>query len=614
MQRVPDLRRSMRSLVGTGVLTLLACDLDDDALTMRDHQIPAAPGDLARASLGMGYNEISEQFRGDCAEGEVIELGGGGGEEAIVYFDQSMSKEQVASALGFELKARARYGVAKFSGAAAFAASTQENSYSSTTVYSAHYRFNNLKLHQPRVRDMFEGLSDDKFVESCGHEYVEQITRGAKIFIAVKVDLHDETAKQEFEASFSMKGPAAKVSATLTEAKSRFAGRATITVQAYQVGGQVSRLSAVLSGTAATKHQNPDESSLRAVLSCGFDDVESCQKMLETALYYATDVEDAQAFPQQIDESPVDTGYVTKPWATAGHHLPPVVISQGLRAARDQLSSMFEEELTVLQRVRDMRKMGGRLSEEQRARLPELEQRALKNIGLITDAVSACYDTTDDCFAAVEQVSAEREITPFEELRFILGPLTSGLYMHEGTLLRGFNDASYCHYENEEHFKLSWPGKSVEDRIQLYDWDNFMETTSARGLCRLDLEPGLYSSYSTVFQGQGDQLCNYISPTHFNWGAAPLTWDDVVEIPRFAGFFHMFTLTGHCRVILPKGFWYYQPHERYYRSDGVDSYCLLAEPPYKKELKLFHIEYIPLWTDITEAVPFESFMIFTGDC
>jgi Leucine-rich repeat (LRR) protein len=384
-------------------------------------EIPSA-SQSDKAVLGEGYNSKEERFAGRCATGNVEFVGA---QESNVNFSRSLSNKELSDSLGFSIGAKARYGMIKGSMSANFASEASSSSYSEATIYSAKYRFKNKRLNYTGLTPegkAAKGFSDTIFVGEnwelvCGHEYVEQVTLGASLYISVKIEFSSKVEKQEFNLQFKVKGPAFQVSGELNQASKSFGSKASITIQGYQLGGDVSRLSAIFGTGPNSRITSPDGKSVHALAVCSMANPDACIKILDSALIYATDTENENSFPQQIKPNsdfantnnpngPAELSYITSPWSNLALIPPPAIIADAIEAARDNLSFRFEKNLEYRDRIRALLTGPLRLSRNQRANLEDLDVLVSENLKLINDAATVCYTTLDKCVTKVSQIDS----------------------------------------------------------------------------------------------------------------------------------------------------------------------------------------------------------------
>jgi Leucine-rich repeat (LRR) protein len=365
--------------------------------------------------LGQGYDNEKQRFAGQCVTGEIDY---GGAQESFLTFDRSLSSAEVSSSLGFELNTRARYGVVKGSASAKFMQQATDSRYSETTVYQHRIRFKNARLRPDTVKltpniGATVRKQDSSFVWEdwetvCGHEFVSQAALGAELYVCMRLEFATAKDSSEFKAEFNVKGPSFAVKGELKKASEKFAGRASIIVSAYQLGGDVSRLSSIFNSP------QPDGSKESApILRCSIENPDACLEVFDRALTYASDTNDPNAFPQQLKSGqllpsttggPAELVYITEPWANLAFLPPPPLISSLVASAREELSRVFEENLSYQIRINSLKDLKVRFSPSQEDRLQLAEAAVTSNMALIDSAATVCYENPETAVQAVRDL------------------------------------------------------------------------------------------------------------------------------------------------------------------------------------------------------------------
>jgi hypothetical protein len=392
-----------------------SCGLPKEKLSeILDATLPS-PAQQSQAVLGKGYNTKEERFAGDCVNG-TTEFAGA--PESSVNFERSLSATETANSLGFAVGGKARYNSIQGSASAKFASDSSSNDYSEATIYSAEYRFKNAKLKYSGLTEVGKKASqgNGRFVwenweKTCGHEFVEQIRLGAKLLISAKVEFSTKEDKKAFSAEFKIKGPAFAASGELSKASRRFGKSASVSVRAYQLGGDVSRLSSIF-GQGSNARVDSDGKQLHALLVCSMDRIDACMRVLDSALSYATDTSEPTSFPNQVrptydparPDGPAELAYITKPWSDLAFYPPPPVIAEGVRIARADLSQIFEEQLKKRNRISALVSGPFRLSPRQSANVDSASILLSENMSEIADGASVCYSDVEKCVSRVIEV------------------------------------------------------------------------------------------------------------------------------------------------------------------------------------------------------------------
>jgi internalin A len=385
-----------------------------------------------KAVLGEGYNSKNEDFVGECATGNVVFVGV---PESTVIFTRSMSESEVFDSLGFSIGGSARFGVVSSSLSAKFASEASANDFSEVTIYSSQYRFKNKKLtftDLTEVGKQAKGFSTGPFLGekwelTCGHEYVEQITLGAAIYISAKIEFSSKADKEKFNSEFQVKGQAFSASGEFEKASKSFGNSAFIIIQAYQMGGDVSRVSSIFGSGESASNVSPDGKRIHALLACSMSNPGACLQILTNAIEYATDTVNPAAFPQQIrpqsdisdPTGPAELSYITSPWSDLALFPAPPIINDLIKAAREELSNEFEKNFTLRNRIRALKTSPLRLSARQRKNVEIIDKEITFNLKLINEAAVVCYTTIDRSSEIVLEIKQKLKTIDEENLNIL---------------------------------------------------------------------------------------------------------------------------------------------------------------------------------------------------
>jgi hypothetical protein len=370
-----------------------------------------------KAALGQGYNVETEEFCGQCVRGDVEYAGN---QQSHLSFDRSLGENAAASELGFDVGVKARYGLFSGSVAAKFASESSSSDYSDVTIYSHVISFKNAKLRFPGLPAGLtpegaaaRGTTEGTFVGenwpiTCGHEYVSQITLGAKLLISVKVEFATREDKQAFSGAVNFQGPPIEVEASLRMASQRFGKTASLSLSAFQLGGDVRKLSEVF-GT------DPGGAPL---LVASLENPEAVLAALNAAVKYGREQFTDQVDPDMALDStggPAQLSYLTSPWAELGLFSVPPVIGDGVLLARRLISAEFEKNARYMQRVSRILNGPIRLSPRQLEHFKTLQRVVGQNLSLIQEAATVCYTDFARAVGKVSEVIAQlTDFTPEE--------------------------------------------------------------------------------------------------------------------------------------------------------------------------------------------------------
>jgi hypothetical protein len=366
---------------------LLGCIVLLSAITSVAQSVVIVSG--KSAILGSAYDPSKQDFISqECVSGTEVATGS---MQSSLHLDQSMSQQQVEQALGLSVGLRARYGAVDISGSAKFLSESASSSYSVSSVYSAFYEFQTKKLVSVTKNSLGTQLAPnfERWLTSCGDSFVDEIHTGARLFFSIRVDFSSESQKQQFEASFSVSGPMAGVDATLKQASKQFSRNTHVTVSAYQIGGDVSKLSGIFGDKAE---------ATQAYVQCTLGNFDDCSSVLANALTYATNT--GTGFPSQITAHPAVTSYGITTYEKAGIYTKPYpFLSQVVQISREELSELFER--TFANYLIASRLLSVTPISFQKPKLQNLKGDLWYNLTQLRKASETCYERPAECPEAV---------------------------------------------------------------------------------------------------------------------------------------------------------------------------------------------------------------------
>ncbi|MBZ0144621.1 MAG: hypothetical protein K8F56_13675 [Rhodocyclaceae bacterium] len=360
------------------------------------------------AILGGAYQSERENFVGqECMTGTAVTQGT---QRSTFSFEQALSEQQASSLMGMSAGGRARFGAIEASASARFVKNSVSNRLSVSAIWMSDYLLPNRKLTAPSLTAVGEAVRqhDERWAQTCGDEYVDEIVYGARLFFTLRVDFASEEQKQAFEAEFSLSGPLYSASAKFEDASRKFSRDTRITVTAAQFGGDVSKLTDLFDATAEGE---------AGFHECTLGNFEGCAKVIAGAVRYATDVN--SGFPSQLgvtaQPGPAILEYRTAPYSAAGIY--PVnypYLNEANAQARERLHYEFEKYLSFA--VVADRLLAIKLNQPIRARIAAERDKTYQNIASILASSQVCYETPLNCFDSVKKLS----LTVIDELAFLL--------------------------------------------------------------------------------------------------------------------------------------------------------------------------------------------------
>lgn len=360
------------------------------------------------AVLGSAYRSEREGLIGQsCVTGTHDTTGT---PTSSFNFTQELSEREASSELGFGAGGRARFGVVEASASARFMRASTSTAYSVSAVWLSDYRLPVEKLTgDAKLSPIGNSVraDDDRWAQTCGDEFVTEIVRGGKLFFSIRVDFSSAESKQSFESRFKVSGPLFDVEGDLKTASKEFSKDTHVTVNALQVGGDVSKLTAIF----------PSNVEGRAgFVQCTLGAFDKCADFIGSAIQYATDTQ--HGFPSQFTTRLADLEYRTAPYTSVGvfpNNYPG--LTEAIAESRKRLHEIFEEQLK--DEVLADRLLELPLEAVRHQRISAARDIIAANLDAILVASRTCYDTPGDCPRTVNALHT----TDFDSSALTLPPL-----------------------------------------------------------------------------------------------------------------------------------------------------------------------------------------------
>jgi len=337
------------------------------------------------ATLGQGRDLVKEEMRAQCvrsASTVTLPL-----QEAHLRFDAAMTKQEASETLGFKAETKAKFKLVEASAKAKFSRSLTSSSFSIALFYAADYGNGYLRLDEGTLEWLVPD-GDPDWLARCGDEFMYQKGVGGQLFLLYRIDFASLAAKQEFEGSFNLGvTPAVNVSGEVQRSSSSFFGRASVHVEAFQLGGDVTRLGAVVGGFTTEEG--------RTALDCTMTDLKPCANFMSKGVEYAS-AQGSGTFSDSLKTTPADRVYLFKDWTMLGVGAPPRWVGAEIKGARRSLEQRLDGQIEFEERVKVLQSGRIYVTPALRSQLGAYAQAASKNIALLVDAAKVCWDDITD--------------------------------------------------------------------------------------------------------------------------------------------------------------------------------------------------------------------------
>jgi hypothetical protein len=400
----------------TYVIALLCAILSLPAST-RAQTVPVVAGAVT-AELGSGYATDLESFTGGaCFTGKSERTGSS---NSSFTFEHQLNEREAAHTLGISAGGRTRFGAASGSASAKFVRNASSNRLSTSAVWVSQYDLPTDKLTELRFTALGDSarLNPAAWARLCGDVFVAEIPRGARLLFSIRVDFSSEEQKREFESKFRLTGNLYSANASLSTASRSLSKNVRVTMSAYQLGGDVSKLTAALGSR---------ENGPLHITQCSLGEYAKCSEVVASALRYAIDP--ISGFPSQIAPEVAGGGaplaYRTVPYESIIVSLPrSPMLDQLVRHLRAQLHTEFERQfgfLLIGDRLLDTELYGAR-----RDTLKIYNEIVASNLADLVSLGEICYTKPADCRTAIDA----RPMRRVDESVFRLPPPPVASFRH----------------------------------------------------------------------------------------------------------------------------------------------------------------------------------------
>ncbi len=350
--------------------------------------------DLSTA-LGEGWSTDNDVPVGQCLSGTMDYIGTPSGS---VSMDTAYTYDDVMDQLDY--KGDGGFSLPGFEGEVAvnYAHLLKDTDYSQTFVYRAtiflksrHFVASNQQspltwIGQQYVQDPVN------FRAYCGDKFVTEQQIGGVLYAAVTFRFMTKDEKSAFNSSLKINlGSLARLNENLSTAVSAVHQSGAISVTAFQIGGDPTKLGRIL-GVKPGSTEAP-------LLSCGLSDLAACRKTISEILAYAASPEEGN-FSTQFKEdnlaSPIGPGVIHNVFQNYATIVPvkmgPSLVTQDILDARARVSQKYEKSLEAENEVSSILNRDQPLSPDYGDQLNRLQSNVASNNALLRRAGTLCYD------------------------------------------------------------------------------------------------------------------------------------------------------------------------------------------------------------------------------
>jgi hypothetical protein len=232
--------------------------------------------------LGNGYDTDFDSAKPyGCLNGNLV-TNDPGDIYTQIYFTSNYTHENLYSEYKNHIDGKAQVSAWNIDASVDFREFSRETNTSFTYLFKYYYRVPNYRYDVtdtvPFMNDRgvnASNISLDEFKRVCGNKYVSQAEVGGEFLVAVKFDFRTESLKEEFVSGGSASSADFyQIKQKVNQLYDDFSGKGTVSINAFQRGGDASYLGAILGGVT-----DGDE-----IKSC--ESLSACMNILDGLIAY----------------------------------------------------------------------------------------------------------------------------------------------------------------------------------------------------------------------------------------------------------------------------------------------------------------------------------------
>jgi hypothetical protein len=252
-------------------------------------------------------------------------------------------------------------------------------------------------------------MGPDVFKKYCGDQFVYKVSKGARAYVVVKIELGSVEKKKQVKAKFHLNFvDLVEISATLKKLRKDFQVKADVKILGYQEGGFAARINSIFGNG-------------RGVSNCSAPDLKNCEVTIASVLDYFANEFPLQFEPYFRDNS--GSGFIRLPstsfpllYSSQSYcKLPPTERPSGIECDEpnnlmsfDKIKESQEKNRVHLEMLNNLRidpKNG--LSKESESLLSKLEGHIQSNLGKLQNARELCFRDPWACASIVSKMKQE---------------------------------------------------------------------------------------------------------------------------------------------------------------------------------------------------------------
>ncbi len=386
----------LKNVISTAGLTaLVACG-------SKPQQLPSnldAEIGYEQPEIGQVYNSYSDEFENSsCVTIPDSVLAVDPPKEGEIFYSTNIEAKDVLDKIGGSASAKLDLDAIDASGSLKIANEASASNYASTLTiiyrldggkhYIKNQEISKLALNEYGQRIANANMTQKQKTERCGTGFLSSYALSGSFMATLRFEFANESDKNKFEGKLKIAMAKFEGEGEITTDLREVASKGSVTLKAFQRGGDVTRLPGILSEN---------------LTRCDVGNKEACLRAFEQIRQYVTN-----DFPSQFQYE--DGGLNPRSfWFKDPHFTDYRVVSESfdpkvptpdmLRAlteTRKTLNDRFLIELSDKNRVRALLKSGFVKDLEQREQLFDLQEAFDSRLRVVAEALSKCYAIADN--------------------------------------------------------------------------------------------------------------------------------------------------------------------------------------------------------------------------
>lgn len=339
-------------------------------------------------------------------------------QSSSIVLSTAQSFSDIQNSIHESIAVKGKFGMFSPSASASYLRSIEDKYYSlSLNYYAIYHNIANIQLDGFGLtaltdlgRVFYNNGNNSYFGLACGDQYFSAYKQGAMLIMSINVEFKSHYEKTQFEAKAGVSfGDIFSASGDVQRIASQYGISGSISMQAFQIGGDPSQLSKILN-----KNGNGDY----YVLNCNLDAMNNCVSAASGMFDYAVNIFPTQfSFPSNSGLTPLGVGFATyQPIYYIGLTSPPSFVTTQVIYDRDFLAMKLDENQYYQQRTENLLNgypvAWGVTSDLYRS-LEKLHNTAQRNIEIIMRSSNpqegglGCYAFPDKCITITQDIIAK---------------------------------------------------------------------------------------------------------------------------------------------------------------------------------------------------------------